>query len=100
MNKEELEKFIALGKQKTEIKEIEFDDIPMHQQVTLVVSQLFFTVEHSKSIGVLWDSFEKVINKASKKKYVDECKMKQSMNTMLFNELRKSGIAVRRTNHV
>ena len=100
MNKEELDKFIALGSQPIQLKEIDFDDIPRYTRIFLMVSQLFFTVEHSKNIGVMWDVFEKVIEKASKKRYVDEQKMRQSMNTMLFNELRKAGVAIRRVNYV
>lgn len=96
MTKDEITRLIHKGIEPFEYEEVQINEMPTHCAFTVIVPQILHNVEHSKSCGLLWDAFESVIAKASKKKYVDESKMKQSMNTMLFNELRKRGIMIRK----
>lgn len=97
MTKEEITRLASKGRGPIEYEEIQLNDMPMYCSLTVIVPQILYNVEHSRSCELLWSSFEAVIEKISKKKYVDESKMRQSMNTMLFNELRKRGIMIKRT---
>ena len=97
MTKEEITRLALKGGGPIEYEEVQISDMPMYCSLTVIVPQILYNVEHSRSCELLWSSFETVIEKISKKKYVDESKMRQSMNTMLFNELRKRGIMIKRT---
>ena len=97
MTKEEITRLVSKGREPIEYEEVQINDMPMYCSLTVIVPQILYNVEHSRSCELLWSSFETVIEKISKKKYVDESKMRQSMNTMLFNELRKRGIMIKRT---
>ena len=97
MTKEEITRLALKGRGPIEYEEVQINDMPMYCSLMVIVPQILHNVEHSRSCELLWSSFEKVIEKISKKKYVDESKMRQSMNTMLFNELRKRGIMIKRT---
>lgn len=96
MTKDEITRLVHKGSELFEYEEIQINEMPIHYPFTVVVPQILYNVEHSRTCGLLWDAFESVIAKASKKKYMDESKMRQSMNTMLFNELRKRGIMIRK----
>lgn len=96
MTKDEITRLIHKGNESFEYEEVQINEIPTHCAFTVIVPQILNNVEHSRCCVSLWDAFEAVIAKASKKKYVDESKMRQSMNVMLFNELRKRGIMIRK----
>ena len=97
MTKKEITRLALKGRGPIEYEEVQINDKPMYCILTVIVPQILYNIEHSRSCELLWGAFETVIEKISKKKYVDESKMKQSMNTMLFNELRKRGIMIKRT---
>lgn len=100
MTKEEFIRFVHKGEEPLEYEEIQMNEIPTHRSFTIIVPQVLVNIEHSRTCGFLWDAFEAIITKASKKKYADESRMKQSMNLMLFNELRKRGIMIRKDGNV
>lgn len=96
MTKDEITRLIHKGSEPFEYEEVQINEMPTHCPFAVIVPQILHNIEHSRTCGHLWDAFEAVITKASKKKYVDESKMRQSMNVMLFNELRKRGIMIRK----
>lgn len=96
MTKDEITRLIHKGNEPFEYEEVQMNEMPTHYSFAVIVPQMLHNIEHSRVCVYLWDAFEAVIAKASKKKYVDESKMRQSMNTMLFNELRKRGIMIRK----
>lgn len=97
MTKEEITRLASKGRGPIEYEEVQINEMPTYYHLTVIVPQILYNIEHSRSCELLWGAFETIIEKMSKKKYVDESKMKQSMNTMLFNELRKRGIMIKRT---
>jgi hypothetical protein len=94
MTKEEIDKLSRYGEGRIPFKEIELEDIPQHVQVPIMVPQILVT-ENSGVCSVIWKAFENVINKVSRKKYVNDKMMKKAMNVMLYNELRKNKLIIK-----
>lgn len=100
MTKDEITRLIHKGFGPLEYEEVQMNEMPTHYPFEIIVPQILNNVEHSVCCVLLWEAFETVIEKASKKRYANESKMRQSMNTMLFNELRKRGIMIRKDGNV
>lgn len=99
MNDVEFTHFVNKGNDAITVKEIQFNELEQYRGVPMISSPIMLRISHSQSCRLLWEAFDVVIMKASKKKYADESKMRQSMNLMLFNELRKRGIIIRKDNN-
>ena len=97
MTNEEFENFANIGGTfNTEVEEISLNEIERYKLFTAIIPVQLRKVTHSKQCALLWEAFESVIAKSVNKKYADEARMRQSMNLMLFNELRKRNIDIRK----
>lgn len=96
MNRNDLSMFASCGvrfiRSDEEIEEIDFDQLPEKFLTICLLPVLMREVSSSRELDKMWDILVKVIDKASKKTYINEEKRIQSMNIMLFNEAKKAGI--------
>ena len=95
MTEKEYNHFVEVGKSSTVIEEIELDEINKYESFLAMCPTMLVNAASSKPCKGIWDAFDNVITKMSNKKYENESKRIQSMNLMLFNELRKKGISIR-----
>lgn len=99
MNRNDLSMFTSCGVKFTrsdeEIEEIDFDQLPEGFVTTCLLPEIMERVSSSRRLIKMWDILLTVIEKSSKRKYIDEEKRLQSMNMMLFNEAMKAGIEFR-----